>query len=191
MSAAAEIAASVRLARVPASMARRPLRQRRGRRGNVLHDMSMAEAHCALALLAAGAVPIRIKVLESLLGRPGHFAFCDLRNRVARSGLDLELVKVRWGYVLIGTAMALETLYVTASLRLGQEVLARAEDEQAGQVLADAGEKVGTGFSRKASEETICEPGTTKYLAGEKDAPLPTPLPDSGARGRSGAGGAA
>lgn len=160
--------------RSPVSTARR---HRRQRQDATLHYMSLDEARVALALLASGAVPIRIKMLEAFLGRPGHDAFADLRLRVMRSGLDLEMIKTKRGFVLIGSATALETLYVTSSLRLGHEVLARADDERAGAVFADAGGKVGTGFPHQASEENLCEPLAT---------PIPSPSPQGG-RERGGA----
>ena len=143
------------------------------------------EAMVLKALIAASGCCVTISSIEAATG-------CVLGNASSRLVMKLNRAWPRRvqivhltgaGWAICGHGDVLERLWIMALIRLGDIECAR-------EWMPDAGEKVGTGFSRKASEEN---------LSGEKDAPLPSPritsgagsLPDSGARGRGSAGGAA
>lgn len=151
------------------------------------------EAIVLKALIAASGCCVTISSIEAATG-------CVLGNASQRLVLKLNRAWPRRvqivhltgaGWAICGHGDVLERLLIMAMIRLGEietgrEWAASCEPEKpVPDVIRD-----GNRFPAQS---------TTKDLAGEKDAPLPIPrivsgagsLPDSGARGRSGAGGAA
>lgn len=85
--------------------------------------MHRDEALVVLALLAAGGAGVPGRALVHVIGRAAYATLDAVRCRLARREANAELMRTRWGFVLIGHGAALEALFDEATTVLAQQAL--------------------------------------------------------------------